>query len=41
MSPYRYYDTVYLHNIIKMMEQHMNKQMFLHQRKMYITVSYN
>ena len=41
MPPYRYSDNVYLHNIIKMMEQHVHKQLFLHQHGMYITVSYN
>ena len=34
MPPYR-------HNVIKMMEQHMHKQLFRHQCKMYITISYN
>ena len=41
MPPYRHYDNVYLYNVVKMMEQHMHKQLFLNQRKMYITVSYN
>ena len=41
MPPYRYSDNVYLYNIIKMMEQHMHKQLFLHQREMYITVTHN
>ena len=41
MPPYRHSDNVYLYNVIKMMEQHMHKQLFCHQCKMYITVSYN
>ena len=41
MPPYKYSDNVYLYNIIKMMEQHMHKQLFLHQHEMYITVSQN
>ena len=41
MPPYKYSDNVYLHNIVKMKEQHMHKQLFLHQHEMYITVSYN
>ena len=41
MPPYRYSDNVYLYNIVKMMEQHMHKQLFLHQCEMYITVSHN
>ena len=41
MPPCRYSHTVYLHNIIKMMEQHMHKQIFLHQCKMYIIVSHS
>ena len=41
MPPHMYSDNLYLHNIIKMMEQHVHKQLFLHQREMYITVSHN
>ena len=40
MPPYKHYDNVYLYNIIKMMEQHMHKQLFQNQCEMYITVSY-
>ena len=41
MLPYRYSDNVYLYNVVKMMEQHVHKQLFLHQCKMCITVPYN
>ena len=41
MPPYKHHDNIYLYNVVKMMEQHMQKQLFQHQRKMYITVSYN
>ena len=40
MPPYKHYDNIYLSNIIKMMEQHMHKQLFRNQREMYITVFY-
>ena len=40
MHPYKHYDNIYLSNIIKMMEQHMHKQLFQYQCEMYITVSY-
>ena len=40
MPPYKHYDNIYLSNIIKMMKQHMHKQLFQHQCEMYITVSY-
>ena len=39
MPPYTYSDNVYLYNI-KMMEQHVHKQLFLHQHEMYIIVSH-
>ena len=39
MPPYRHSDNVYLYNVVKMMEQQMHKQLFLHQHEMYITVS--
>ena len=32
---------MYLYNIIRMMEQHMHKQLFLHQCEMYITILHN
>ena len=41
MPPYRHSDKIYLYNVVKMMEQHGHKQLFLHQCEMYITVSYN
>ena len=41
MPLYKYSDNVYLYNIIKMIEQLMQKQLFLHQCEMYITVSQN
>ena len=41
MPPYRLSDTVYLHNLIKIMEHHMYKQLFLHQCEMYIVVSHS
>ena len=40
MPPYRHSDTVYLQNLIKIMEHYMHKQLFLHQREMYIVVSH-
>ena len=39
MPLYRHSDTVYLHNLIKMMQHHMHKQLFLHQCEVYIVVS--
>ena len=41
MPPYRHSDTVYLHNLIRMMEHHMHKQLFLYQHEMYIVVSHS
>ena len=41
MPPYRHSDTVYLHNLIKIMEHHIHKQLFLHQCEMYIVVSHD
>ena len=41
MPLYRHPDTVYLHNLIKVMEHHMHKQLFLHQCEMYIVVSHS
>ena len=41
MPPCRHSDNVYLCKIIKMMEQHMHAQLFLHQPEMYFAVSYN
>ena len=41
MPPYRHSDNMYLYNIIRMMEQHMHKQLFLHQCEIYITVLHN
>ena len=41
MPPYRHSDNVYIYNVIKMMEQHMHKQLLRHQHEMDITVSYN
>ena len=32
---------MYIYNVIKMMEQHMHKQLFQHQCEMYITASYS
>ena len=40
MPPYRHSDNVHLCNIIKMMGQHMHKQLFLHQHEIYIIVSH-
>ena len=40
MPPYRHSDTVYLHNLIKIMKHHMHKQLFLYQCEMYIVVSH-
>ena len=40
MPPYRCSDTVYLQQLIKIIEHHMHTQMFLHQREMYIVVSH-
>ena len=37
----RHSDSMYLHNIIRMMEQHLHKQLYLHQHEMYITVLHN
>ena len=28
MPPYKHYDNIYLSNIVKMMKQHMHKQLF-------------
>ena len=39
MPPYRHSDTVYLHNLIKMMKHHMHTQLLLHE--MYIVVSHS
>ena len=41
MPPYKHSDIVYLQKVIKMMEQYMYKQLFLHQREMYIVVSHS
>ena len=41
MPPYRHPDIVYLHNLLKMMESYMHKQLFLHQKEMYIVVSHS
>ena len=41
MPPYRHSDTVYLQSLkFNIMEHHMHKQFFLHQREMYIVVSH-
>ena len=40
MPPYRHSDTVYLQHLIKIMEHHIYKQLFLHQHEMYIVVSH-
>ena len=41
MPPYKDYDNIYLYNVIKIMEQHMHKQLFWHQHEVYITMSYS
>ena len=41
MPSYKHSDNLYLYNIIRMMEQHVHKQLFLHQCEMYITVLHN
>ena len=41
MPSYRHADIVYLHNLLKMMESYMHKQLFLCKKEMYIVTSYS